>query len=143
MNKTIITKLKRAFTLYDDLLEFIPEKYLTQKIQNTPSNPLGHQLWCVVGARHSYTKALKAGAWQGFDCPLKTEETAFSKAVSEKLKTTADDLLDFLENNEEYLLDILLDLYEHEIQHHGQIIRYLYAFKLGVPESWKKRYNLD
>jgi hypothetical protein len=36
----------------------------------------------------------------------------------------------------------VLDLLEHEAQHHGQLIRYLYALKLAIPDSWKARYAL-
>lgn len=36
-----------------------------------PSNAIGAQFWCVVGARESYARAFQAGAWQGFACSLK------------------------------------------------------------------------
>ncbi|MNL45598.1 hypothetical protein D3C87_1682570 [compost metagenome] len=52
----------------------------------------------------------------------------------------------FLEKAEELsepALKFLLDLLEHEAQHHGQLARYLYGLKVGVPESWKSRYNFD
>jgi hypothetical protein len=35
-----------------------------------------------------------------------------------------------------------MDLLEHELQHHGQLIRYVYGNKLEFPESWKKRYTV-
>jgi hypothetical protein len=38
---------------------------------------------------------------------------------------------------------LLLDLLEHEAQHHGQLIRYLYGLELAIPPSWKSRYALD
>jgi uncharacterized damage-inducible protein DinB len=34
-------------------------------------------------------------------------------------------------------------LLEHEVQHHGQLIRYLYGLGIERPESWKQRYALD
>ena len=143
MEKLILEKLQRAFALYDELIEFIPEEYLSQKIPGLPSNELGQQLWCVIGARNSYLNALKAGSWQGFECPLQWDETGSKSSIAGLLKKTASESIQFLETDSKFDRSILLDLLEHEIQHHGQIIRYLYAFKLGVPDGWKKRYNLD
>jgi spore coat protein CotF len=37
---------------------------------------------------------------------------------------------------------ILLDLIEHEAQHHGQLIRYFYANGMTFPEAFAKRYAL-
>lgn len=39
--------------------------------------------------------------------------------------------------------DFLFDLLEHEAQHHGQLIRYLYGLGIERPPSWKERYALD
>ena len=143
MKTTVISRLELAFRLYDDLLAYLPEPALKEKLPGLPSNELGHQLWCVIGARHSYTKALKAGSWQGFECPLPGNQTGSSEAVLAALKATAQETLVFLQSGAAFPEPTLLELLEHEIQHHGQIIRYLYGLKLGVPDSWKKRYNLD
>lgn len=35
------------------------------------------------------------------------------------------------------------DLLEHETQHHGQLIRYIYALDIPRPPSWRERYALD
>lgn len=35
-----------------------------------------------------------------------------------------------------------LDLLEHEIQHHGQLIRYFYALGLEFPKEFSDRYAL-
>jgi hypothetical protein len=100
----------------------------------------------VVGARHSYTLAAKAGSWQGFSCPLRREGTLDPEEVARTLRSTFAELSNFLASvdglsgaQEEYLLDLL----EHETQHHGQLIRYLYGLGVSPPTSWKQRYNLD
>ena len=36
-----------------------------------------------------------------------------------------------------------LALLEHETQHHGQLIRYLYGLGIPRPESWQRQYALD
>lgn len=38
---------------------------------------------------------------------------------------------------------LAFDLLEHEVQHQGQLIRYLYGLKLGIPAGLKERYHLD
>ena len=143
MKQLLIERLDRSFRFYQDLIEFLPEQLLRSKLQGLPSNELGHQLWCVIGARNSYLNALKAGKWEGFSCPLSPEETGSKEAVSSALAATAANVLEFLTVNSDYDENILMDLFEHEIQHQGQIIRYLYGLKAGIPESWKNRYNLD
>jgi len=143
MRQIVVEKLRRAMQLYDDLIEFLPEDSLSLKLSNLPSNELGQQLWCVIGARNSYLNALKAGSWQGFECPLSWEGAKSKNEVAASLKSTAENANRFLCDASEFPEDILVDLLEHEVQHHGQIVRYLYGLKLGVPTSWKQRYNLD
>ncbi len=139
----ITDRLKVSFQLYDDLIQFLPEDFLTQRLGDLPSNEIGHQLWCVVGARASYLDALKAGSWQGFRCPLAADDTGVIDAVQRALTSTAEDLVSYLTSSTGYPESLAVELLEHEVQHHGQLIRYLYGLKLGVPRSWKLRYNLD
>ena len=132
--------------LYLDLVIHIPESLLGSKLRDLPSNTIGAQIWCVVGARDSYLRAAKAGQWQGFKCPLDGNKTTDASEVKEVLAKTGEQVGNFLaEAGElsEAALKFLLDLLEHEAQHHGQLARYLYGLKVGVPDSWKKRYNFD
>jgi hypothetical protein len=39
-------------------------------------------------------------------------------------------------------LDLAFDLLEHEIQHHGQLIRFIYANRLTFPRNWNERYTV-
>ena len=36
-----------------------------------------------------------------------------------------------------------LDLLEHETQHQGQLIRYVYGLKYKFPKSWAERWALE
>jgi hypothetical protein len=38
--------------------------------------------------------------------------------------------------------ELAFDLLEHEIQHHGQLIRFVYGNGQTFPESWHKRYTV-
>jgi len=133
--------LSRAFTLTHDLVTHLEEKSLTLDLPNLPSNQIAGQLWCVVGARESYLKAIEAGEWKGFSCSLQTPDV--KQSVLEALETSYHCLnaMDF-ENLSDVQLKLAFDLLEHEIQHHGQLIRYVYGNHLTFPESWHKRYTV-
>lgn len=139
-------RLALSNQLYLDLVSHIPESLLASKLLSLPSNTIGAQIWCVVGARDSYLRAAKAGQWQGFNCPLDSKKTTDACAVQSSLASTAANISDYLCSKSDLSDDsirFLLDLLEHEAQHHGQLARYLYGLKVGVPESWKKRYHFD
>ena len=55
-----------AFNLTSDLYNSIEENNLKSKISNLPSNSIGNQAWCIIGARESYFKAIKNSHWVGF-----------------------------------------------------------------------------
>jgi hypothetical protein len=95
----------------------------------------------VVGARESYAAAIEAGAWQGFSCSLKTPGDR--AAVLAALRSSAARLsaIDF-EQLSDRQAELGFDLLEHEIQHHGQLIRYIYGNRLSFPASWNRRYTV-
>lgn len=139
----IADSLNRSFTLYRDLIESLDETTLSSKLPQLPSNTLGLQLWCVVGARESYSRAIQANQWAGFTCSLET--VSVKTPVAEALTRSAQAVSDALKSIETYTdvqNRLIIDLLEHEAAHHGQLIRYLYALKLTIPASWKSRYAL-
>ncbi|QDU10111.1 hypothetical protein [Gimesia aquarii] len=133
----------RSFTLYRDLIESIEESTLSSKLARLPSNTLGLQLWCVIGARESFSKAIKANQWSGFSCSL--ENTDNKVSVAEALHRSESAVSEALETISEFSdvqNRLVIDLLEHEAAHHGQLIRYLYGLKLTIPASWKSKYAL-
>jgi hypothetical protein len=141
-HQLLINHLKRAFALTADLIQHLPEEALGQKLGDLPSNTIGQQLWCVIGARESYLKAVVNNGWSGFGCSL--GDTNAKAEVLNCLKNSEQDWLAYLEeqvlNNNQTAF--LLDLLEHELQHHGQLIRYAYGNRLGFPASWHDRYTV-
>ena len=136
---------ERSMRLYDDLLVALPESALGMKLPGVPSNTIGAQLWCVVGARESYARAVEAGAWSGFACSLTSAGARDKPAVQAALVTSAGAVvakLAQLESFDDARTRFIADLLEHEAAHQGQLIRYLYGLKLAIPESWKARYAL-
>lgn len=141
MSEYLKSRLERAFQLTYDLVHHLDEILLNADLPNLPSNRIAGQLWCIVGARESYTKAIESGSWQGFSCSLKTPRIKGS--VMEVLEETQKHLsqLDFLHLNDEQV-KLAFDLLEHEIQHHGQLIRFVYGNGLTFPKSWNERYTV-
>jgi hypothetical protein len=141
MNQKLKAQLDRAFKLTHDLVAHLDEPALGLDLPNLPSNRITDQLWCIVGARESYIKAIEAGGWQGFACSLKTPRV--KQAVVGALDATQKSLaaIDFARLSDAQL-DLAFALLEHEVQHHGQLIRFVYGNGLTFPESWNKRYTV-
>ena len=134
----------RSFGLYRDLLEVLDEDGLQSRLPGLSSNAIGAQLWCVIGARESYARAIAAGEWAGFSCSL--DEPGDPAKVAAALGSSESAVLQALRHLAEMTEAqdrLVLDLLEHEAQHQGQLIRYLYALRLEIPASWRARYALD
>lgn len=134
---------QRSFDLYQDLVDEIDESILDSKLFPIPSNTVGLQLWCVVGARESFATAILANQWSGFSCSL--ESTTNKNEVADALRQSSqkiDDLLEKLDEFSDIQDRLIIDLLEHEASHHGQLIRYIYGLKIPIPKSWKSKYAL-
>jgi len=147
VRELVIAKVKDALGLYSDLAAALPEEALRLNLPHLPSNTIGSQLWCVAGARASYLKAIRAGTWQGFACEISYAEAKLKDRIGPLLESTAGQVVACLEDvSLEWTVErerLLLSVLEHEVQHHGQLIRYLYGNRLEIPRSWKERYSLD
>jgi hypothetical protein len=127
--------------LTQDLVVHLDGQALGLDLPNLPSNRIASQLWCIVGARESYLRAMQAGDWQGFSCSLK--EPHLKQAVLDILNTTHGQLNELaFEQLRERQIELAFALLEHEVQHHGQLIRFIYANGLTFPASWNKRYTV-
>ena len=140
--KILIKRLHKAFELTVDLVHAMTIDDLKLNLKGMPSNTIGEQLWCIIGARESYLKAIINGGWVGFSCSL--DDTTSKDKIMLCLKKSAEDNLKYLNNFElnEVQVELLFCLLEHEILHHGQLIRYIYGNKLTFPKSWNERYTV-
>jgi hypothetical protein len=136
-------QLEESFAMYDELIAGLSSEHLGQKLP-VPSNVIGAQLWCVVGARESYGRAVENGAWSGFSCSLRGADVVRPEAVAQALKSSADVVRQAIRSapDDEARTDLKLQLLVHESQHQGQLLRYLLGLKIEVPPSWKKRFAL-
>ena len=135
---------ERSFGLYRDLLGVVDATALGSSLPGLRSNTMGEQLWCVVGARESYARAITAGEWVGFSCSLASpgDPVEVADALT-RSRAAVTDVLASLDTFTPAKDRLVLDLLEHEAQHHGQLIRFMYALELPIPASWKGRYALD
>ncbi|WP_162564218.1 MULTISPECIES: hypothetical protein [Microbacterium] len=146
MNELLRRRLARANTLYLDVVDAVTADQLGSRLADLPSDTFGHQLWCVLGARESYPRAARAGEWQGFTSPVTAEETTDAAALRAAFTQTASDVdawIAGLDAEDETSFTYALALLEHETQHHGQLIRFLYGLGIERPESWQRQYALD
>ncbi|WP_299428951.1 hypothetical protein [uncultured Meiothermus sp.] len=141
MNRLLKVRLLGAFQLTSDLVVHLEETSLALDLPNLPSNRIAGQLWCIVGARESYTRAIEAGGWQGFSCSL--VEPGVKQLVLTALEATQGrlNLIDFSGLSDSQL-ELAFALLEHEVQHHGQLIRMVYGNGLTFPQSWNQRYTV-
>ena len=140
----VLGRLQRAAGLYADLVAVLTPELLGSHLGPLASNTMAEQLWCVVGARESYARAARQGGWQGFTCSLHLSSTPDPTTVAEALERSHAQVLATITAGVDQAGQRWLgDLLEHEAQHHGQLIRYLYGLGIERPVSWRERYALD
>jgi len=136
MRELIVTRLINRFEAYRELVAMIDDDLLNKKIDAPRHKSLTEHLWCVVGARESYARAIEQGAWAGFSCSMQSFSPAdFSKKLEESgsaVELAIRDVSDWTEERS----DLLAALAEHEVMHEGQIIRHMYALEKELPKSW-------
>src|SRR5207244_9855326 len=120
MHEHLKLRIDRAFALTLNLFAHLDEPSLTLDLPGLPSNRIADQVWCIVGARESYIRAIKENGWKGFSCSLKTPRV--KQAVIAALEATRRSLAEFdFDNLTETQIDLAFKLLEHEVQHHGQL----------------------
>ena len=124
-----------------DLAGTLSDGAISQSLKE-PSNTIWDQLWCVVGTRESYARAIEAGAWIGFTCSLSSDDKGSRTRVIEALASSRRAVITAVNSSDDDPARLILDLLLHETQHHGQLIRYVYGLGLEFPQSWKERWNL-
>ena len=140
--KLLTQRVRSALNLTRDFYASISDDQLQMNIPGLPSNTIGEQAYCIVGARESYLNAMRRGEWVGFECSLRHVHQ--KTQVLEKLQSTQDQLETFFNDltPDQIVENFMIDLLEHEVQHHGQLIRYTYANRIAFPQTWRTRYHV-
>ncbi|MEN8114816.1 MAG: hypothetical protein ABFS21_10560 [Actinomycetota bacterium] len=143
MRDAVLRHIRAMFQAHSEFAEFAPEAVFAEKLA-VPSNTVGGQFWCVVGARESYVDAIVNDGWGGFSCSLPGSAAGDRAKVVEALAQSAlafdrvAEDVDWTPIRDELLLDLL----EHEVAHQGQLIRYAYGLGLRLPKTWIDRWSL-
>jgi hypothetical protein len=137
MKDALIKNMAARFTAYNEIVLGCTDASLQTKLDVPKNKSLAEHFWCVIGARESYSTALKADEWKGFSCSL----DQFSQAAfSMKLKESASAVISAIGAVEEWTptrIELLLALNEHEVMHEGQLIRHMYGLGYDIPKSVK------
>ncbi len=143
MNDPIDRRLDTTFGLFEELVATLDSEQLSLTLP-VPSNSIGAQLWCVIGARETMSAAMESGTWGPFRCSVLAAEIFRPETMKAKLESSAAMFHDAIANSsdDEVRTDFKLDLLEHEDQHLGQLLRYLLGLGLDVPSGWKQRFAL-
>lgn len=145
MTSILKDRLSRSLLLTDALANAVDDTLLACHLGDAPSNSIGDQFWCIVGARESYARAIAASGWQGFSCSLGTAESEQASAVRAALERSRGTVLDTVSQSDmtDDRVALILTLLEHEAQHHGQLIRYFYANGIAFPAEFARWYALS
>lgn len=144
MQGLIDARLDALFGLYEELIVALDGPRLRRSLP-VPSNPIGMQLWCVVGARETWARAMEKGTWGPFGCSIASfDDTQNPSVVAHALATSASAFRAAAlgTTEDETRTDFKLGLLEHESQHLGQLLRYLLGLGIEPPPGWKKRFAL-
>lgn len=137
MRDLIVKNLEARFRAYAELMDNLDDPALQHRVDVPRHKNLIEHLWCIVGARESYAKALQSGKWQGFACSMtQYSHSDFAGALrssAEAATQAINSVDDWTEEREQ----LLATLAEHEVMHEGQIIRHMYASGRTLPDSWQ------
>ncbi|CAG9295356.1 DinB family protein [Celerinatantimonas diazotrophica] len=135
MREIIIRNMKDRFNVLNELAKSLTQEQFCSKLDVPKSKSVEEHLWCIIGARESYFRALLAGQWQGFHCSLAddSDQSNYERALQETQARFDRVLCDvhWSESTEK----LLASLYEHEVMHEGQMIRLVYGLGLEMPQS--------
>ena len=135
MRETIVDNLAKRIGFYDDLIEQANDNTLAAELAVPRNRSLGAHLWCIVGTRESYAKAIAAGEMSGWSSSVKRFE---QDEFRDKLTRSGRDLLDAIGAVSDWTPErdkLLAEVAEHEVMHEGQIIRLMFGLEKPLPSS--------
>ena len=134
-----------------DLLNELKEEDLDKRLPFPASQSLQSQFECMLGTQESWLPLLTKGVWEEWSCSLYELNGEISIATIKAHLQAADRQLfealesgDLLRRNERGRSSLMyyMILVEHEAHHQGQLINFIYAHDLPIPESWAAKWAL-
>jgi hypothetical protein len=135
-----------------DLLDTLTQADLGQKLPFPRSQSIGYQFWCMLGSQESWVAFLRNGALEHWSCSLSGLPPAeiTPALIHERLQAADAQYLAALAESDALrpyangLTPLVVHqmLVEHEAHHHGQLINFIYALDLPIPQSWARQWAL-
>ena len=134
-----------------DLLGALEVGDLFLKLEFKRSQNIGYQFWCMLGAQESWISLIESGEWGGFSCSVNSlEGSAVIESFRGRMELADEILLRTLETVDlsrkfedgSTPLSQYFTLVEHESHHQGQLINFIYAHDLPIPNSWEAKWAL-
>ncbi|WP_325895410.1 hypothetical protein [Grimontia sp. NTOU-MAR1] len=138
MRDVVLKNLCERFQSLNEIVDTLNPELFTTHLNVPKNKSVGEHMWCIVGARESYTKSLLKGEWAGFECSLASTECRGD--VIEKLKSSEvafDEVVNTISHWTPERDELLVYLLEHEATHEAQLIRHIFALEQTLPESVK------
>jgi uncharacterized damage-inducible protein DinB len=135
-----------------DLLDVLRQADLAKTLPFPASQSIGYQFWCMLGSQESWVAFLQNGALEHWSCSLSGVPAAeFTPALFRQRFEAADEryvsalAAGPLQPYANGLTPLAVHqmLVEHEAHHHGQLINFIYALELPIPESWARQWALS
>lgn len=135
MRETIVANLRKRFDFYTDLVAEVDDETINAELAVARNRSLGLHLWCVVGSRESFAKAIAAGEMAGWSSSV----TKFERdQLNAKLVGSSQLLLEAIGAVQAWTPEreqLLAQIAEHEVMHEGQIIRLMFGLEKPLPAS--------
>jgi hypothetical protein len=160
MNETLSTEVKNHWKqlrgMTYDFIDEIKEDNLSLRLPFPKSQTLRYQFRCMTGAQESNIPLISNGLWNGFSCSLDEREEITKSVIVSHMRKADKDLMRVIQkvdlltefkdatvpSNTTPIMNYMI-LVEHESHHQGQIINFIYAHDLPIPESWKQKWDLS
>ena len=137
MREIVLKHIHQRFASLLELIESFDPSSLTTHLNVPKNKSVGEHMWCIIGARESYTRALQHGAWDGFSCSLNSTDDHHAIILALNASAVAFDTTINALTWDSAREGLLVQLLEHETMHEGQLIRHIYALEHPVPSSIK------
>ena len=122
-------------------IDGLKESDLDLKLPFARSQTIRYQLHCMCGAQESNISMIVDNTWNGYSSSLdklgKTDLITIKKHL-----LTADKKMLTVMKKSNFNLENYMILVEHEAHHHGQLINFIYAHNLPIPQSWQSKWAL-
>ncbi|MAS32543.1 MAG: hypothetical protein CL610_00965 [Anaerolineaceae bacterium] len=135
-----------------DLLDVLQPEDFPKRLPFAESQSVYYQFWCMLGTTESFARLIEAGTWQGWASSLNFDPAEVSaESIKAALRQSDETLFAALAGHDLLQpygrgatpLRHYFRLVEHESHHHGQLINFIYALNLPIPQSWADEWALS